>query len=223
MVLASSIRPSSTMARASSQATTTVSSSSSSSMADRARPEVLAEEEVHPLVHHARARRTTRGSDGCGRPDSRSLPGARARRSGRATRRDRSCRRGLRAASCRRVASVLDQADVLGRRPSAPGRPPRDGATTSRSACVPSAQRHRLQGQVDLPAAEDDAARGLGSAMAISLGSRGRSAGRRSWRTAGPRCRSRIVRTGQGASRTIRSATEPSRTWLRARSGRGWR
>ena len=54
--------------------------------------------------------------------------------------------------------------------------------------------------------------------MGISLAGRGRRIGRagRIVEDAGVRWRSRIVSTGQGASRTIRSATEPSRTWREA-------
>ena len=161
-------------------------------------------------TNHSRIRRS-------GPRGSRSPRRARARRSGRATRPGRSCRRGPRAASCRpRSGRFLTRqtwsASTIGTSATAPR-----CRTTSRSAIDPSARRDRLQAP-GRSSGRDRSTRRSGARSVI-----GRRSSAHRPRRGSSRSRSRIVRTGQGASRTIRSATEPSRTWLEARSGRGWR
>ena len=69
-------------------------------------------------------------------------------------------------------------------------------------------QHHRLQGQIDFPAPVDHPALGhVSRHLILGPAAQTRANG-------GAPHLERIVRTGQDASRTIRSATEPSKTWL---------
>ena len=127
MVLASSIRPSSTMARAWSHGTITVLSRSSSSRLGGPRFEIFAQEQIHAFGHDARRYvPIAEPADAARAIAGLLLELALGRLLGRLARR-RSCRRGLRAASCRPNSGGSRPGRRARRRPSAQERRPRGG------------------------------------------------------------------------------------------------